>query len=246
MEFSIDIHTRLNGEIVIEDFSKEYGQYLKEDVEVITSYDSYKYSESATLNCIVKVSQNSVTLIDVLLNEHSEDELDSCVFNVREDGYYIVDHIILPNLKWLENSSEEYKQYYETIYVTDGERIYKEVDGILKECTVKEIMERNIEGTTIKKCKVDVFFTGHLQECYINYCKQIFGNLLSKCQSSNDDQNVYARDFIWMTLNIIDYLIGFKQFMEAERLLAMFRNCGGFCNDRELHGLKPGHYCGCS
>nr|DAH12279.1 MAG TPA: hypothetical protein [Caudoviricetes sp.] len=47
-----------------------------------------------------------------------------------------------------------------------------------------------------------------------------------------------------MTLNIIDYLIGFKQFMEAERLLAMFRTCGGFCNTR-YHGHK--HIsCGCS
>jgi hypothetical protein len=25
MEFSIDIHTQINGEILIEDFSKEYG-----------------------------------------------------------------------------------------------------------------------------------------------------------------------------------------------------------------------------
>jgi hypothetical protein len=71
-------------------------------------------------------------------------------------------------------------------------------------------MERNIEGTTIKKCRVDVFFTGHLQECYINYCKKVFNALLNKCQSNNYNSDVYARDFIWMTLNIIDYLIGFK------------------------------------
>jgi hypothetical protein len=71
-------------------------------------------------------------------------------------------------------------------------------------------MERNIEGTTIKKCRVDVFFTGHLQECYINYCKKVFNAFLNKCQSNNYNSDVYARDFIWMTLNIIDYLIGFK------------------------------------
>ena len=55
MEFSIDIHTQINGEITIEDFSKEYGQYIDEDLEVVTSYDFYKYSESATLNTIIKV-----------------------------------------------------------------------------------------------------------------------------------------------------------------------------------------------
>jgi hypothetical protein len=32
MEFSIDIHTHLDGEVIIEDFSKEYGQYLDEDL----------------------------------------------------------------------------------------------------------------------------------------------------------------------------------------------------------------------
>ena len=103
MEFSIDIHTQINGEITIEDFSKEYGQYIDEDLEVVTSYDSYKYSESATLNTIIKVSIGDATLIDVLLNDHTED-LDSCIFNVKEDGYYVVDHIILPNMKWYENS----------------------------------------------------------------------------------------------------------------------------------------------
>ena len=240
MEFSIDIHTKITGEITVEDYSKEYGQYIDEDLEVTTSYDSYKYSESATLNTIIKMGIGEATLIDVLLNKHTED-LDSCTFNVRDDGYYVVDHIILPNMDWYENASEEYKEYYETIYVTDGEKIFKEVEGGLQEASVKEILERNIEGTTIKKCKVDVFFTGNLQQCYINYCKKIFDSLLNKCVSENPD--TFARDFIWMTLNIIDYLIGFKQFMEAERILSMFRTCGGFC---DCHEHNRHLNCGCS
>lgn len=244
MEFSIDIHTTVSGEIIIEDFSREYGQYLDEDLEVVTSYDYYKYSQSATLNCITKVSIDSVTLVDVLLSEHTE-ELDSCTFNVTKDGYYIVEHIVIPTIEWWNEASEEYKEYYETIYVTDGESVYKEVDGELEECTIKEIMSRNIEGTTIKKCRVEVFFTGHLQECYINYCKKIFDTLLGQCKPHETDNDIYSRDFIWMTLNIIDYLVGFKQFMEAERLLTMFKTCGGFCDDRALHGYKS-KSCGCS
>ena len=34
MEFSIDIHTQPNGEIIIEDYSKEYGQYINEDIDL--------------------------------------------------------------------------------------------------------------------------------------------------------------------------------------------------------------------
>lgn len=243
MEFSIDIHTNINGGILIEDFSREYDQYLPENTTVVNSYDHYKYSESMTLNCVTKVSMNSITLMDVLLNDHT-DYLDSCTFHAKHDGYYVIEHIVIPNMEWYINASPDYKQYYDTIYLTDGEKLYKEVSGELQECTVKEIMERNVEGTTIKKCKVDVFFTGHLQECYVNHCKKIFSEQLNTCNQSSD--STYARDFIWMTLNIIDYLIGFKQFMEAERLLQMFQTCGGFCNDKELHGRKPGNSCGCS
>lgn len=239
MEFSIEVHNSPNGEITINDFSKEYGQYIDEDLEVITSFDSYKYSECVTLNTITKIGTCDITLIDVLLNEHIE-ELDSCVFKVKKDGYYVVDHFVLPNMKWLENSSDEYKQYYETIYVTDGQKIYKQINGELEECTIKEIMERNIEGTTIKKCKIEIFFTGNLQQCYINHCKKIFTDSLGKCESYGD---TYARDFIWMTLNIIDYLIGFKQFMEAQRILETFDKCGGFCN---THKIKNTVSCGCS
>ena len=108
MEFSIDIHTQINGEIIIEDFSKEYGQYIDEDLEVVTSYDSYKYSESATLNTIIKVSIGDATLIDVLLNDHTED-LDSCIFKVKEDGYYVPEDQNLYNCyfynPWSTNTS---------------------------------------------------------------------------------------------------------------------------------------------
>ena len=192
MEFSIDIHTQPNGEIIVEDYSKEYGQYIDENLEVITSYDSYKYSECVTLNTITKIETCNITLIDVLLNEHSE-ELDSCTFKVKKDGYYVVDHFVLPNMKWLENATESNKEYYETIYVTDGQKLYKLINNELEECTIKEIMERNIEGTTIKKCKIEVFFTGNLQNCYINYCKQIFTESLTSCLNKNC--NNYERDF---------------------------------------------------
>ena len=44
-----------------------------------------------------------------------------------------------------------------------NEKLYKIVDGEFEECTVREIIERNITGTTIKKCKIKLFFTGNLQ-----------------------------------------------------------------------------------
>ena len=244
MEFSIDIHTALTGEIIVEDFSKEYGQYLDEDAEVVYSYDEFKYSETASLNAIIKVNTDKIKLVDVLLDKHDED-IDSVTFTVEEDGYYTVDHIILPNMTWYENSSEEYRNYYDVIYITDGEKVYKQVKGeTLKECTIKEILERNIEGTTIQKCRVDIFYTAGLQNCYIWYCKQIFDALLNACDKGKHADFIFARDMIWMTLNIIDYLVGFKQYLEAQRILEMFQKCGGYCKDFSI--TRPNINCGCA
>ena len=102
----------------------------------------------------------------------------------------------------------------------------------------------NLEGTPIQKERIDTFYTGNLQQCYINYCKRIFDHLLNKCRVSTYNDDLYARDFIWMTLNIIDYLIEFGQFMDAERIIEEFNTCGGFCTGNPEH-IKS-HGCGCS
>lgn len=244
MEFNIDVCTHPDGTLIIRDFSKEYGQYLDDDVDFKISHHAIKYKHTATLNCVTKITSNTITLKDVLLEEHVEDKLDAAYFKIEKDGYYIIDHIVLPTFDWLKEVPEECFEEYDMIYVTDKEKIYKIVENELVECSIKEVMERNIEGTTLMKCKIDVFFTGHLQECYINYCKKVFDSL-NVCSPTNRDYDTYARDFLWMTLNIIDYLVSFKQYLEAQRLLEMFNTCNGFCNDKKLHGFKS-KSCGCS
>lgn len=224
MEFDIDIHTGLNGNITIEDYSKEYNQYFPEN-QIIQEYGRYKYSECKTLNVIMKIDSNKITLVDVLLHNHDqlvEDpttpgsylyDLEKTEFTVRKDGYYNVNHIVLPTMKWFNNTylkqTDEYRSAFASIYVIDDNKIYKFVDDSFVECTIKEIIERNHEGTTIEKCIIDVFYTGFLQLCYINYCRKLFAKLTKGCNYECSQEDVkdltYIRDFLWMTLNTIDY-----------------------------------------
>ena len=233
MEFDIDIHTGLNGNITIEDYSREYSQYYPED-QIIQEYGRYKYSECKTLNIIMKIDSGKVTLIDVLLHNHDqlvEDptnpsnqiyDLEKTDFTVKKDGYYNVNHIILPTMEWFDETynkqSDEYRKEFETIYIIDSDnKLYKHTDEGFVECTIKEIVERNHEGTTIQKCVIDVFYTGFLQLCYINACRKLFAKLTKGCDYAcvpeETKELTYARDFLWMVLNTIDYQISFKQFM---------------------------------
>lgn len=265
MEFDIDIHTGLNGKIIIEDYSLEYAQYFPED-QVIQEYGRYKYSECKTLNIVMKVNSGKITLVDVLLHDHDQKEedptnpgtylygLESSEFTVKKDGYYNVNHVVLPTMTWYNNTyltqGEDYQKGFETVYVIDVDnKLYKLTNDGFVECTVKEIVERNHEGTTIEKCIIDVFYTGFLQMCYINYCRKLFAKLTKGCNYACAPEDVkdltYARDFLWMVLNTIDYQISFKQYMEAQRVLEMTNYCGGFCQNQELNA-GPSTGCGCS
>jgi hypothetical protein len=265
MEFDIDIHTGLNGKITIEDYSQEYDQYFPED-QIIQEYGRYKYSESKTLNVIMKINSGKITLVDVLLHDHDqlvEDptapgkflyDVEKTDFTVKKDGYYNVNHIVLPTRKWYTDTyltqSDDYRAGFETIYIIDVDnKLYKHTENGWVECTIKEIVERNHEGTTIEKCIIDVFYTGFLQMCYINYCRKLFQKLTKGCNYAcapeDTKELTYARDFLWMVLNTIDYQISFKQYMEAQRVLEMTNYCGGFCQNQELNA-GPSTGCGCS
>lgn len=256
MKFNIDIHNNLQGDITLEDFSKDYGYYIPEgedypsaqivDVDDVSTL-KYKYSKTCSLNILLKVEMDNAILKDVTSHQHTnEDEV--CTLRVEKDGYYIIQHLVLPTKEWyneyLLNQDEELSEFISNgIYFTDNDRIYKAVDNEVEEVSVKEILERNYDSTTILHCKIDLFFNGNLQQCYINHCKRIYDSLLNSCKTSNQDADIYARDFIWMTLNIIDYLVGFKQFMEAERVIEQFNSCGGFCNSTNSNKQIS---CGCS
>ena len=265
MEFDIDIHTGLNGKITVEDYSQEYDQYFPEN-QITQEYGRYKYSESKTLNVIMKINSGKVILVDVLLHDHDqlvEDpttpgnylyDVEVTDFTVKRDGYYNVNHIVLPNMKWYYDTyltqTDDYRAGFNTVYVIgDDNKLYKLVNSEFVECTVKEIVERNHEGTTIEKCIIDVFYTGFLQMCYINYCRKLFAKLTKGCNYACAPEDIkdltYARDFLWMVLNTIDYQISFKQYMEAQRVLEMTNYCGGFCQNQELNA-GPSTGCGCS
>ena len=265
MEFDIDIHTGLNGKVIVEDYSREYAQYFPED-QIIQEAGRYKYSESKTLNVIMKVNSGKITLVDVLLHDHDqlvEDpttpgnyvyDVEKTEFTVAKDGYYNINHIVLPTMQWYNETylkqDDDYRASFESIYIINVDnKLYKHTEEGFVECTVKELIERNHEGTTIEKCIIDLFYTGFLQMCYINYCRKLFAKLTKGCNYACAPEDVkdltYARDFLWMVLNTIDYQISFKQYMEAQRVLEMTNYCGGFCQNQELNA-GPSTGCGCS
>lgn len=263
MEFNIDVKTGLNGHIIIEDYSREYSQYLPEDQE-IQELGRYKYSDCYTLDVLTKITTSETIVINTSIHKHDqliEDPINSekriydverTKLRVLQDGFYHLHHIIIPTEKWYNNTyinqSEEYKTHFDAIYIIKEDNIvYKVQNSELIPVNINELLIRNWNNTTLEQCVIDIFYTGFLQMCYINYCKQLFNMLTKncdyKCVKEDISQITYARDFLWMVLNVIDYQISFKQYMESQRILELINYCGGFCKQPKYHENVG---CGCS
>lgn len=172
---------------------------------------------------------------------------DWITLNSNFDGWFTLTYIVIPNEEWF-NSHQDYLQLYQTVYYSDGVDIYKYFNGESQKVDLQELVERNEEDTTISKYTQDFTSICFLKKCFINLCKQIFEQRgFSKCvtRGNVDQQLIYNRDLIWMTLNTISYLTEFEQLAEAERVIELFEEtCNGICKSYNREYDRIG--CGCS
>lgn len=78
-------------------------------------------------------------------------------------------------------------------------------------------------------------------------CQQILNDRgFSPCWDKNsiDPNLILRRDYVWMAINVIKYMVQFEQLAEAERIIERIGGCNGLC-ESEFKQLSSGG-CGCS
>lgn len=231
----------------------------------ITEIDTHYLNETSTSVAKNKFRYSDTVSIDVLqLNRSTEQKVQNPVFTVRDsqvkpvqlpvsfDGWFTVCHIVIPNEKWfqkeLKKETGSALNLYNTVYYSNGAKIYKYINNEITEVSIEELINRNIEDTTISIVKKDYVSVCFLRKCYINLCQQLFNsNIISECSNNrkNNCDLVFQRDLIWMALNVIQYLTELNQLSEAERIIEQLgRGCNGLCKQTFEQLSKSG--CGCS
>ena len=231
----------------------------------ITEIDTHYLNETSTSIAKNKFRYSDTVSIDVLqLNRSTEQKVQNPVFTVRDsqvkpvqlpvsfDGWFTVCHIVIPNEKWfqkeLKKETGSALNLYNTVYYSNGAKIYKYINNEITEVSIEELINRNIEDTTISIVKKDYVSVCFLRKCYINLCQQLFNsNIISECSNNrkNNCDLAFQRDLIWMALNVIQYLTELNQLSEAERIIEQLgRGCNGLCKQTFEQLSKSG--CGCS
>lgn len=244
MDLNITIDTDKNCRVVIKDNT----EYLSETFSG-TSKGSFKYSETVSVAVLQHNKLNETIIKNPTFGDHSSSYLN---VPIEFDGWFTVNYIVLPNKEWFDRekakTSGSALGLYSIVYFSDGEYIYKYINGNTQEVTLSEILEINPINTTLSKINKDYISICFLQKCYINLCQQIFNERgFSPCWNKNtiDSELVYKRDLVWMAINVIKYLTSLNQLSEVERIIEQLNGCNSLCKSNTAY-TPNNSGCGCS
>ena len=243
--------------ITIDGLEKDAGEYMSETVTTVSTR-LYKYSQTITLNTLTVVKADGVeTLNQNKVLVHTDFPVDTDYFDLPTDGLFKVTHIILPTKVWLDYVIANDKpalDIYTLIYYYDNGLFYKYSEEEIKEVTIEEILMVNPappikptdKTTTIIRSDKNTFNLYNLESCFYTLNKSLLSSLIGGCVKNLQDnsQSVFNRDLIWMSINVIKYLLGLQQLYEAQRILDQITGCGGLCQPASSTvKINP---CGCT
>lgn len=227
----------------ITDTTQQYDEY-SEETDLINC--KFKYEDTITVNIleyhfINDEGNEESEVVSTSYTDHSL-YLDEEYITIDKDGYYLVHHLILPTVDWLQQIGDTETQ----LFVTDGEKMYQVVNNQLVEQDSRVMIEINTENTTISRSVCPYFSVAFLYDCYMNYVKSIFNADINKCKSDSENSDVFGRDFLWMTINAIKYNVSSDLYLAAQQILQSINYCNAFCGQASAKMIVKTGSCGCS
>lgn len=257
---SINITTDNNCTVYVEDTSS----YYPEDEIKDSTINQFKYSDTIAIDVIQynklpkkpisEESELKPIYGESVFSDHSEKS--KIKLTVNSDGHISIVHIILPSKKWVENQlAKGFKlDSYDIVFFGDNGKVYKYLpkEEKYKDSSIGDIIDLNLDSGnyTVFRVKNDRISICYLYQCYINLCQQILNqSVYSRCwnKQSSDNELIYKRDLIWMSINVIQYLAEKNSeynptLGEVERIIEQITGCNGLCTN--VNTISNG--CGCS
>lgn len=250
MELKINICTESSCKVIIKDLTETGNSGYLPETSDVTVKGRFKYSDTVSIDLLQHNKSTGIKLSDPVYSLHNK-VVDNITLPVKFDGWFTVLHIVLPSKEWfdkeLSKETGSALTLYETVYYTDGTKLYKYINGLSQEISISEITERNTENTTISRVCENYVSICFLKKCYISLCQKILNErCFSECpeKMNVDSDLVFRRDYVWMAINVIKYLVQFEQLAEAQGIIERIAGCNGLCQSE--YKRMPSNGCGCS
>lgn len=232
MNLKVEIKPDFHGSVAIIDRTQDLqGGYLNDDAPL--QFDSFTWEDTCAIDVLTQVKTSEEKQVEIIYTDH-DSGTDSVRIPLKEDGYYIINHIVLPTNEWLEKAKEDNTieeqgiLYYINIDEYNGYSIRKfKVDGTAEidvASSIDEVIQvgpqtsTNHNGSkTISLAQFNVFCIDKLKHCYKDAACEILDNL-NKCDSDYENKR-FTRDFLWMTINVINMYLEEDMYGNAQQLL---------------------------
>lgn len=230
--------------IQVQGLELENGNYAGSDL--LPGPRDYTYANSITINVLRSVDSNgNYTIEDVSIVQHTGSDISN--FDFPKDGLYEISHMIIPTSLYTTNNSLADGLYSE-LYYWDGQNIILKgnkvsIDNFVEASEAALNSETN--RTSIVRGDKRTFCMCHLNDCFYNLSKNLLSSYCGKCLNKLNapQQEIFNRDLIWMSMNVISYLVEDNQLVEAQRILESLTGCGNIC---QSSNTKNSSDCGCN
>lgn len=249
MDLKIKICTDNSCKLIVRDDTGVGGTGYLPESSTSTVKGRFKYSDTVSIDVIKHNLSEGPKIYAPVITTH-ESEIEPVVLPIGFDGWFEIYHILLPSEQWftteLEKPTGSALSLYDIVYYSDGNIFYKYVNGNISVVAIDELVEINIEGTTVSRIYKDYISICFLKKCYISLCEQIFNSRgFNACWNKNDIQSEleFKRDLVLMAINVIKFRTEFNQLAEAQRIIEQIGGCNGLCKSE--YKRIPDSGCGC-
>lgn len=181
----------------------------------------------------------------------SENDYKTYGYNFDYDGRYIYNKYAIYNIESLYSDNQylikdKIFYYNNNIYIgLQNVNSLQEINASNSNMISNWYELKNYIGQYINYFYTTELFTiCKLNKCVINYQKQTLFNKLESCKKiCKTDYTKELRDFLFISIHVLSYLICNENYEEAQRILESLSACGELCNDTVF--LNSTNNCNC-
>ena len=222
--------------------------------------DSYNKINRAFIEFVIR--DNSIIFNIVKEVANASDFPLPTIINIDKDGLYKYYKIVIPTLDFYKAGDLSYTVVTDNIprCFYYNKNLYKPKNGVTTitldtleiNCTkiesVKDLWETRLTDNNILYYSANYFSIYWLKNCYINNFNNSLIDLINRgcdiyCKTDSDITT--KRDFIFITMYVLNWLINNKEFDEAFRILSIVITCDPYlCNETDSFNNLGGCNCG--
>ena len=222
--------------------------------------DGYNKINRAFIEFVIRDNSIIFNIVNEVID--TSDFSPSTIISIDRDGLYKYYKIVIPTLDFYKAGDSSYNIVTNGIsrYFYYDKKIYKPNSGVSTitldtletNCTqisnIKDLWETRLTDDNILYYGENYFTIYWLRNCYLDNFNRSLVDLVNKECGINciaDSGIIAKRDFIFITIYVLNWLINNKEFDEAARILNIINTCDySFCGETNTFNNLGGCNCG--